>query len=265
MHAERRDVYLVIYTWRLNQVNDNPVLLFLQIALLQVTLLLYIILSYFILRQHRKQLLRYASNTQGIDLKWLEYIIILVMVTSIFVVVLNVINKNGEPGLLLNGINLIASFSIAYQFMRQKEIYYYRPGHSSDLDYLNEVGNNSERRKLISDNEMNTLKLDLLKLINQKEVHVDPELNLVKLSELMDITPHQLSYVINAGFEQNFFQFINYYRVEKSKKLLQESPQECTILSIAFDSGFNSKTSFNTTFKKLTGKTPTEYRKQTKQ
>ncbi|RTZ46849.1 AraC family transcriptional regulator [Chryseobacterium arthrosphaerae] len=56
-------------------------------------------------------------------------------------------------------------------------------------------------------------------------------------------------------FEKNFFQYVNEFRVEQAKKLLKETNSKLSILGIAYESGFNSKTSFNTTFKKLTGQT----------
>jgi AraC-like DNA-binding protein len=91
--------------------------------------------------------------------------------------------------------------------------------------------------------------------------YLDSNLNLVKLAERLDLTPHKLSYTINAGYQLNFFQFVNQYRVEKAKELLLNNHQNYTVLAIAFESGFNSKTAFNTTFKKICGQTPTEFAK----
>jgi AraC-like DNA-binding protein len=72
-----------------------------------------------------------------------------------------------------------------------------------------------------------------------------------------------MSYLINSGFGENFFQFINKYRVERAKELLNiDKLSKYSILGIAFESGFNSKTTFNTTFKKFTNQTPSEYLKR---
>ncbi len=114
----------------------------------------------------------------------------------------------------------------------------------------------------MSDDELLSLKNQLIELMEQQQPFLDPEINLVRLSEKLNITPHQLSYVINSGFGENFFQFINRYRVQKAKTLLLEGDQKMTMLAVAFDSGFNSKTTFNTTFKKLTTQTPTEFKKR---
>jgi AraC-like DNA-binding protein len=69
--------------------------------------------------------------------------------------------------------------------------------------------------------------------------------------------------VINTQFNQNFFDFVNTYRVEQAKRDLMDSKKrELKILAVAYDAGFNSKTSFNTLFKKHTGLSPSEYRER---
>ncbi len=101
----------------------------------------------------------------------------------------------------------------------------------------------------------------LLKLMEEEKPYRDSELTLPKLAEKLNITPHNLSEVINTRLNQNFFDFINHYRVEEVKRALKDpEKQHLTILSIAFDAGFNSKTAFNTVFKKHTGVTPSEFR-----
>ena len=92
--------------------------------------------------------------------------------------------------------------------------------------------------------------------------YLDTELNIFKLAQLHGSSVHELSALINKGFHENFNQFVNRYRVEESKKLLSgKENAKLNMLGIAYGSGFNSKTVFNTTFKKMVGKTPTEYKK----
>ncbi|MEF9477974.1 helix-turn-helix domain-containing protein [Chryseobacterium sp. 1B4] len=91
--------------------------------------------------------------------------------------------------------------------------------------------------------------------------YLDSELNLIRLAEMLSVSTHHLSYVINTGFGKNFFQYVNEYRIDHAKKLLKEPDSKLSILGIAYESGFNSKTSFNTTFKKVTGQTPSEFKK----
>jgi len=99
------------------------------------------------------------------------------------------------------------------------------------------------KRKIISDEELVRLKS-----------------RLTELAELVNITAHQLSYLLNSDFNESFFLFINKYRVEKAKELLlREEMNNLSILGIAFESGFNSNISFNSTFKKITNQTPSEF------
>jgi adenylate cyclase len=79
----------------------------------------------------------------------------------------------------------------------------------------------------------------------------------------MELPPNYLSQLLNAGFEQNFAEYVNSYRLEDFKRKLSDPAfQHLTLLGLAYESGFNSKTSFNTFFKKTTGTTPAAYRKQ---
>ncbi|MGE5681999.1 MAG: helix-turn-helix domain-containing protein, partial [Bacillota bacterium] len=106
--------------------------------------------------------------------------------------------------------------------------------------------------------------LKCLKILMDKEKpYLDSELSLQKLSSLLEITPHHLSQVLNENLELSFFDFVNSYRIEEAKKLLLSPKSELlTILAIAEESGFNSKSAFNTAFKKFTSLTPSEFKKQ---
>ena len=87
-------------------------------------------------------------------------------------------------------------------------------------------------------------------------------LTLLSLAEKLNITPHQLSWVINDKMNQSFSTLINRYRIEDVKKRLADGiKDDSTILQLALDSGFSTKTAFNRAFKKFTGLTPSQYRK----
>lgn len=103
----------------------------------------------------------------------------------------------------------------------------------------------------------------LLHLMEEKKPYKNSELTLTELAFLLSIKPHNLSEVINTQMDQNFFDFVNQYRVEQVKRdLADPKKQHFKILSIAIDCGFNSKSSFNTIFKKFTNMTPSQYRNQ---
>jgi len=89
---------------------------------------------------------------------------------------------------------------------------------------------------------------------------LDPELTLSVLAEQVQLNVSQLSYLVNNGFGQNFNDFVNTYRVEEVKRKMGTAEyQHLSLLGIAFESGFNSKATFNRAFKKLTGQAPSHY------
>jgi ABC-type antimicrobial peptide transport system permease subunit/AraC-like DNA-binding protein len=93
----------------------------------------------------------------------------------------------------------------------------------------------------------------------------DAELNLRSLAEKLDIHPHELSRIVNEALKKNFNDFINEYRIrEVARKMEDPAYGRLTLLGIAFDSGFNSKTTFNRTFRQMIGKSPAEYKNELK-
>ncbi|MEL7370008.1 MAG: helix-turn-helix domain-containing protein [Myxococcota bacterium] len=101
----------------------------------------------------------------------------------------------------------------------------------------------------------------LERVMIEKRPFLDAGLTLAALAEQLTLTPRELSGLINRSAGRHFFDFVNRYRVEHAKTLLVESPDR-TVLEVLHDSGFNSKSSFNTAFKKHTGMTPTAFRTQ---
>jgi len=97
--------------------------------------------------------------------------------------------------------------------------------------------------------------------MESKKPHLQPSITLPELAQTLSIPRHHLSQVINESFNLNFNDFINKYRIDEALGMLQErSHHNGTILEIAFQVGFNSKSTFNSAFKKHTGQTPKEYK-----
>lgn len=113
--------------------------------------------------------------------------------------------------------------------------------------------------------ESETLNDDLLKLkkymIDEKPF-LNPALTIQDISKAMNVPLRELSVLINHQLGKHFYDFVNTYRIENAMEILKDpSKSKVTILEILYEVGFNSKSSFNTAFKKHTGNTPTEYRK----
>lgn len=223
--------------------------------------LLYTVLSYRQVLRHQQKIESFISNKEPIDLNWIKYIIYSFIGSTIIYICYAFSSDSSSLNIYMNLyffliVNLIAYFSI-----KQGEIF----PHSLDVKqlatpFLSEEG--SSTKALMDDEQLNAQKEHLIQLMNDEKPYLDTELNLLKLADQMSLSAHQLSYIVNKGFGENFFSFINRYKVENAKKLLQNPDYDhYTILAIAYESGFNSKTAFNTTFKKLTDQTPSEFRK----
>jgi len=103
----------------------------------------------------------------------------------------------------------------------------------------------------------------LIRFMEENKPFLNPLLNLQDLASQIKVPGHHLSQVLNSCFDQNFFDFVNTYRIKESQRLLAgEKGRERTVLDILYDTGFNSKSVFNTAFKKHTGMTPTQFKKR---
>jgi AraC-like DNA-binding protein len=137
---------------------------------------------------------------------------------------------------------------------------------AEEIETLNaNIGNS----KQLSTNEfsakLNEIISRIKTLMEREKIYQEPELTLQQLGDRVQIPSYQISQAINEGMKKNFYDLVNGYRVEEAKRLLLEpKSRNYTILSVGFEAGFNSKTTFNTVFKKFTGLTPTEYRDKQK-
>lgn len=109
--------------------------------------------------------------------------------------------------------------------------------------------------------EVDRLSEKIRSKILEDELYKDPNLKMPALAKMVGLTTHQFSAFINDQLQQNFSQLMNSYRVEIAKRLLQ-TEHHLTVEAIGFDCGFNSPSTFHTTFKKATGLTPAGYRNQ---
>lgn len=107
-----------------------------------------------------------------------------------------------------------------------------------------------------------SLLLNLSLLMEQEKAYHDPDISLEKLSNALNATKHHVSQVINEHLGASFFEYVNQLRVEEARQLLAETTRsDLHVIEIAYAVGFNNKVSFNAAFKKATGMTPTEYRR----
>ncbi len=226
---------------------------------LKVQMIAYWILSYVLLVRHQRNIRLFASTLEPVALKWLQYFL-LGLVVALFLslnevlVVVPVIIPVTHFGYLT------LTFYIGYYLILQQEIYPYPQMDVVELRDIFETDPQTPKAKRMTSEELTSSRQKLLHAMETKKVYLNPDLGLPQLAEQLNMSTHDLSFVINEGFQENFFQFINRYRVEEAKILLRSvKHKHLSILGIAFESGFRSKTTFNTTFKKATGLSPSQF------
>ena len=126
----------------------------------------------------------------------------------------------------------------------------------------NTVDSNTRKKELLDPQAVSAYTSKLLKYIRKEKPYLDPNLSLQSLAEQIDIHPNQLSWLLNDSLGKNFNEFINHHRVNTFQSLCKDPKNSrITLIGLAYDSGFNSKTVFNTSFKRETGLTPKQFLK----
>jgi AraC-like DNA-binding protein len=135
------------------------------------------------------------------------------------------------------------------------------PGFFSEM--VNEIRTHKYQNTPLSDRDIQLADGKLKEIMQQRELYCDPDLRLVDLAAALGLSVHQTSRLLNEVYGQSYHEFINGYRVEAACSKLLEQPDK-NILTIAYQVGFNSKSTFNAQFVKLKGSTPGEYRRKHK-
>lgn len=224
--------------------------------------IVYVIWSLLLLKNHKKNILNQFSYSEKINLTWLQYLIYGIGLIWVFVII-----KNDE---LLFSIVVLYIIFIGYFGINQVGIFTKKvPLMDTVINKVTEpsdvkiITENKPSKYLKSGlNQEAALELhELLKTtMNEEQLYVNSELTLVELAQTLKVHPNNLSQVINTFEEKNFYDYINSKRVELFLKLVViPDNKKYTILSLAYECGFNSKSSFNKYFKKVKNVTPTEY------
>jgi len=233
---------------------------FLLIAEESIGLIAGIVLPILAIRKinrYENFLLNNYSSISWKSLRWLRNLIALVLVIMIvwlfshFQFILGYENE-GTYTFVSLGL-LLFLFGMGYFVILQYPLFRVVP-------YENQKGIDATSKKLSP--KTNEYHQRLLKLMEDKSVYVDTELTLSTLAEKLAISPGYLSQIINEKEDKNFFEFVNRYRIDAAKmKLVNPDYNQYSIMGIALESGFNSKSTFNALFKKYTGQTPSSFKR----
>lgn len=256
------DVQKIIYTSENVFSNVKSVFFVLLLLMVAISAPYYIIRSIYLLRRHRKNVKNTYSSLEKRNLLWLRNLIgifgiswSVIMIIFFLHHVLHLFSDN----FCINGLYLTLSGFIivtGYYGLHQPAIFV--SGNSFQVKAEEPVKYSGF---VLREEDVNKYMKSLDEAMKVRKVFLNSEITLAELSESTDIPAHHLSRIINEHYHQNFFEFVNTFRVEEFKKRLSDPRyKNFTFLAIALDCGFNSKAAFNRFFKKVTGFTPSEYK-----
>lgn len=240
---------------------------FIEGLIVVISGLAYSIWSLIVIDRHQKNIEDIFSNTERKKLQWLKTLSIgngVIFILALFF----------ETNVTYTAIAFLVLF-IGFFGINQLNIFY------SNKDALETL----DREQLIENKKVNSNKISkksvpkekyaksgltkegvseiyaaLKDVMDKKAYYKNPELTLVELAKILNVHPNYLSQVINEIEDKNFHNYINGLRIKEFIKLASiEENKKYTIISIAYDCGFNTKSTFNKYFKLQTGKTPTDF------
>jgi AraC-like DNA-binding protein len=213
--------------------------------------------------KHRKNIPYYFSNySQKNTLTWL--ILVLVIFLFFFVAIFLLpffesVLKASFFVFISLPVNLTV-FTFIIVFFGINQSVFFEPEKITEPDLITESEKKYERSAL-KQSQITSISETVYNYLKEKKPYLNSDYSLQMMVDDLDISRQNLSQVINSGQKKNFYKLINEFRVNEVKALLKNSKYEhYTLLGIAFECGFNSKTSFNRIFKEETGVTPTAYK-----
>ncbi|WBV59519.1 helix-turn-helix domain-containing protein [Chryseobacterium camelliae] len=225
--------------------------------LILVSGVVYTLLSFLLVREYKKKISEQFSNTEKINLNWTYYLIV-----SIALIWVAVFLKND-----LIIFTLVVIFIVLAAYFGINKVGILNPAdiqeiHKKEEKVNVEVVPAKYQKTSISEKSLQLIYQKLNERMESEKIFKDPELNLNQVAEMLNVHPNTLSQTINSIENKNFYDYINRKRIEEFKRIavLPEN-QKFTILSLAFESGFNSKTSFNRNFRKYMNCSPREFLK----
>lgn len=234
-------------------------------AILQISVFLsgiiYVIWCSYLLVKHKKNIRSQFSDIEEINLSWLQFLVVgLGLVWSLVII-------SQEDATIYLAVSIFVIL-VGFFGIQQKSIFN-QPGSTltkstpikQPIDQettTKEKYQTSGLSKQVAEEHFQKLN----DLMTKGQFYKNASLSLGDLANKLDLHPNYLSQIINNNGGQSFYDYVNTFRVNEFKNLLSQSEnQKYTLMTLAFECGFNSKSSFNRYFKKITGQTPSQYAK----
>ncbi|MEM6817502.1 MAG: helix-turn-helix domain-containing protein [Pseudomonadota bacterium] len=264
-----------------------------QHLLLPLQFSIYCLLVLRVIKQHNVHLRQQFSSVEQMNLKWLYF-----LTATIFVYLGLYLVSFQFPAMLMEGFDrtalsanvhniflILIIYGIGVAALFQPSIVSglsdsqpARPAIESEISDRPQTSRRSpDSREVIADNrsaegkyqrsglsmeEAQGFRIQLMDLMQRQQLYLTNDLALSDLAEAAGLSTHQVSQVINSQLSQNFFSFVNNYRIQHAKDMLRDpATRDIPIVELAFEVGFKSKSAFYDAFKRMTGVTPTQYKR----
>jgi AraC-like DNA-binding protein len=275
------------------QQGEIPVLVAIADPLKLVSGVIYTTATILFLRRHRERVKESYSSVQRVNLRWLLWLVACAALIWMLAVGFQLLDSAGivhvvrSDDFIALGLAVLV-YSAGYLGLRQPEVFRYEtaehrvpaellrhpaqphatapvmvplptPAESSEATV--ETSTTRYERSGLTDEEGARLEAALVAVMEKEQPWRDSELTLADLADRLSTTPHRLSEVLNSQLGQTFYDFVNGYRVrEVQRRIAAGEARKVTMLALALDAGFASKSTFNTVFKKHTSQTPSGFR-----
>nr|WP_315164400.1 helix-turn-helix transcriptional regulator [uncultured Flavobacterium sp.] len=242
-----------------------------EIYLIQILIefqyVFYIVRAFLILKKYREIYLENYTNPSTSTYKYLFQMTTVFLIAHGLVALKNLLRYSDYRQMFLwlnvvvGSVALFITCWLVMKALNHPELF---RGINSRLQLTKDILPEVEEKtasKNVQDDAISSQISILKQYMAQKEPFLDPSLTIQELANQIDIPVRDLSVLINHHMDQHFFDFVNEYRIQKAMGILKDqSRSQLTVLEILYEVGFNSKSSFNTSFKKHTNLTPTAYR-----
>ncbi len=233
--------------------------------LLLASIAVYVRYSFLLLKRYRVEIRNSQSDIEKINLEWLEHVLLGFVTIGVITTVIQVFyfldrDNNAWVGIVLFGLLLFLFYYILNTFLKSMQSH--GIFQDTETERISSTEGNTKEVPLLIKSSIDQRMVDALKdHMDKTEAYLEPSISLNDLAKQVGMKPRVLSQVINQGFHKSFFDFINGLRISHAQKLIEKNQDEKqTILEVMYASGFNSKSSFNTAFKKHSGFTPTMWK-----
>jgi AraC-like DNA-binding protein len=251
--------------------------------ILSIQGVVYSVIILIILKNYKERIVDFYANIDQSIIRWMQTGVLLILIAW----VLGIIGTILERAQIDIGIDLfifvylffvVIIYGISFVALRSGEVYKLKADSIRELisidqrkrdltgttsSHTNQENNLEKSHPLPEDPLENELNERLVSLMEESKPYLNPDLSLQSLSEDLHVSRHRLSAIINARQGMNFFEFVNLYRINEVKELMQKDVSgKMKIYELAYDAGFNSKATFYRIFKQFSGETPSGFREK---